>query len=96
MMKTFIATAVFLALGTAAMAQGRPSTTRMTCGAAARLVAMRGAVVLGTGGQTYDRIVRNEGLCPTGLYGHPAFAPTLDNPQCNIGFYCAASRPFGW
>jgi hypothetical protein len=74
-------------------AQGRPSTLALTCRSAASLVAQRGAIVLGTGGQTYDRFVSNETFCPVGLYARPAAVPTRDNPQCVIGFYCTGLRP---
>jgi hypothetical protein len=49
-------------LTTAAVAQSRPSTTTMTCQQAAGLVYARGAIVLGTGGHTYDRFVRDRSL----------------------------------
>ena len=75
------------------LAQQRPSTTRMTCAAAGSLVAQRKAIVLGTGGDTYDRFVVTEGYCATGTYGRPAFVPTRDNPQCHIGYYCSNTPP---
>src|SRR6185295_15994175 len=50
-------------LTTAAVAQDRPSTTAMTCQQAASLVYARGAIVLGTGGYTYDRFVRDRSFC---------------------------------
>src|SRR3954463_3296195 len=50
--------ALIAALGSAsAEAQPRPSTVAMTCPQAAHLVAARGAIVLGTGGFTFDRFV---------------------------------------
>jgi len=97
MMKPLFVSLLVLSTTAAAIAQNRPSTTRMTCQAAAGLVTRSGAIVLGTGGQTYDRFVRFESLCPTGLHARPAFAPTRDNPQCNIGFYCTNASPmFRW
>ncbi len=77
-----------------AFAQGRPNTTRMQCRAAAALVSGRGAVVLSTGLNTYDRYVRGDGFCLSDEVTQPAFVPTADNPQCFIGYYCL-SRPFG-
>ena len=54
-----IAAAVTAALvTTTAFAQSRPSSTAMTCQQARGFVASRGAAVLGTGGMTYDRVVR--------------------------------------
>ena len=76
-----------------ALAQ-RATTPAMACGAAARLVAQHGAVVLGTGPDIYDRYVANESFCPTGYYARPAFLPTRDNPQCFVGYYCSGIPPF--
>jgi hypothetical protein len=77
-----------------AFAQGRPDTTRMQCRAAAALVSARGAIVLSTGPNTYDRYVRGDGFCLPDEVTRPAFVPAADNPQCFIGYYCL-SRPFG-
>jgi hypothetical protein len=71
-----------------AVAQERPSTTGMSCSAAHSLVIQRGAIVLGTGGQTYDRIVRDRSFCFYGQNLRPVFAPTRDNPQCYVGDRC--------
>jgi len=75
-------------LGTAALAQSRPTTTTMTCAAAQALVMSSHAVVLGTGGQTYDRFVSDQSRCNRDQIAEPTFAPTLDQPQCMIGFRC--------
>ena len=91
-MRAMISALLFLAATGSALAQ-RPSTTRMACQAAAGIVAQRGAVVLGTGGDTYDRFVANETLCLVGTYARPAFVPTRDTPQCYVGFYCSNSPP---
>ena len=71
-----------------AQAQGRPSTTAMTCAAASSFVASRGAVVIGTGGDTYERVVTNQGFCLHGQETKPLFSPTRDNGACLIGYYC--------
>ncbi len=82
--------AVGAALGATApaLAQGRPTTTAMSCGQAARLVATRGAIVLGTGGPTYDRFVRDRSFCEPTEIARRAFRPTRDNPECLVGFTC--------
>ena len=72
----------------AALAQGRPSSTSMTCAGAAGFVAARGAVVIGTGGDTYERVVTDQGFCLRGQDTKPLFAPTRDNGACFIGYYC--------
>ena len=92
MTRTIAALALLTLAAGPALAQ-RASSTAMSCRAAGALVAQRGAVVLGTGRDTYDRFVASEGFCPTGTYGRPAFVPTRDNPQCNIGYYCSNSPP---
>ncbi len=71
-----------------AQAQTRLSTTGMTCAAAASFVASRGAVVIGTGGDTYERVVSSQGFCNRGEDTKPLFAPTRDNGACFIGYYC--------
>jgi hypothetical protein len=54
----------------------------------APLVFQRGAIVLGTGGYTYDRYVRDRSFCEITQTTKAAFAPTLDNPQCFVGYTC--------
>jgi len=44
--------------------------------------------VLGTGGYTYDRFVRDRSFCEITEATESAFAPTLDAPQCFIGYRC--------
>jgi hypothetical protein len=90
-MRTIVAALTLMAFTSGAFAQGRPNTVGMTCGQANSIVSQRKAVVLATGPNTYDRFVRYESLCPD--YARPAFVPTRDNPNCNIGFYCSASPP---
>ena len=83
-----IALIAIAACTTGAEAQGRPSATAMTCAAAASFVASRGAVVIGTGGDTFERVVTNQGFCLRGQDTRPMFSPTRDNGACFIGYYC--------
>jgi hypothetical protein len=83
-----IALIAIAACTTGAQAQGRPSTTAMTCAAAASFVASRGAVVIGTGGDTFDRAVAHQGFCERGEVTVPLYAPTLDKRTCFIGRTC--------
>ena len=78
----------FMALSIGSHAQTRPSTTAMTCQAAQALVQAQGAIVIGTGGDTYERVVRNHSFCATGTQTRPFFAPAKDNPSCLIGDAC--------
>ena len=73
---------------TPALAQGRPSSVAMTCGQTARLVQTSGALVLGTGGQTFDRYVRDRTFCEPTEIARRAFAPTRDDPACFVGYTC--------
>ena len=52
------------------------------------MVQSQGAVVIGTGGDTFDRAVRNASFCPPFSSTRPLFAPTRDNPSCLIGERC--------
>ncbi len=85
---------VFLILGSGVQAQQRLSTLNLTCGQAQRVIFSRGAAVLGTGGYTYDRFVRDRSFCEFNEYLDPAFVPTRDTPQCPIGYRCRTNRPY--
>jgi hypothetical protein len=82
------ALALALLASGAAAAQTRLSSVAMTCGQTARLILDRGAVVLGTGGQTFDRYVRDRGFCEITEIAIRSFVPTRDNPGCFIGYRC--------
>jgi hypothetical protein len=79
-------------------AQPRPQTTRMTCGQARALVQQRGAILLGTGGYTYDRFVRDRSFCQVTEVTRRALAPTADDQQCLVGYTCEepTGRPWPW
>jgi hypothetical protein len=90
---------VILSLATApVLAQSRPQTTRMSCGQARALVLQRGAILLGTGGYTYDRFVRDRSFCQPTEVTRRALAPTVDDPQCLVGYTCEepTGRPWPW
>jgi hypothetical protein len=87
MLRILLACTACLA-ATSALAQPRPSSVAMTCAQAAGLVASRGAIVLGTGGHTYDRFVHHRGFCLITETTKPAWVPTRDTPQCFVGYTC--------
>ena len=62
MRKLLLGIAICL-LATGAGAQTRPSTVAMSCAQARNVVASSGAIVLGTGGYTYDRFVADRRFC---------------------------------
>ena len=81
-------TAALLAAGLTPTAAQRPSTVDMTCAQARTVVLRQGAAVLGTGGQTYDRFVRDRNFCEPTEIGRRAFVPARDTPACFVGFTC--------
>jgi hypothetical protein len=88
MNRVLISFAVSLVVTTAAGAQPRPSTVAMNCQRAAGLVASHGALVLGTGGHTYDRFVIDRRFCLRSEVTEPAWVPAGDTPQCFVGYRC--------
>lgn len=66
----------------------RASTTDMSCAQAKDTVSRQGVVVLGTGGATYDRFVRDRGFCEITEVTIPAFVPARDTPRCFVGYRC--------
>ena len=68
--------------------QTRPTTTGMLCASATQLVASRGAVVLSTGPNTYDRYVASGAACQRGEGIEAAFERTSDVVQCFVGYRC--------
>src|SRR5215204_6927183 len=75
-------------ISTSAVAQPRPSTVDMRCAQAAGTVAARGAIVLGTGGFTYDRFVSDRRFCAITETTEPAWVPAADTPHCFVGYRC--------
>lgn len=76
-----------IACAASAQAQ-RASTVDMTCRQAQGTVAQAGGIVLGTGGPTYDRFVRDRGFCEVTEITTRALVPTRDTPKCFIGYRC--------
>jgi hypothetical protein len=93
--KVAIALAISL-VAASAQAQTRPSTVNMPCGASRQLVFSRGAIVLGTGGLTYDRFVRDGTFCDVTEYAQAAYVPSLETPDCFVGFRCKQGPRDWW
>ncbi|MGE7469039.1 hypothetical protein ACQKLX_06345 [Bosea sp. NPDC003192] len=85
-----------LALGFAgtALAQGRPQSPERSCAANRQSVLANGAIVLGTGGYTYDRFVRDRSFCQFDETTFPAWVPARDTPQCFVGYRCKNVSPW--
>lgn len=88
MPKTSPIAAILLIAGTGAAVAQRPSTTSMSCARAAAYVRAQGAVVLGTGGMTYDRFVSDRRYCTPTEQTRAAFVPAGDTPSCFVGYTC--------
>ncbi len=78
----------------AALAQSRPSTVNRPCAVNRQSVAANGAIVLGTGGFTYDRFVRNRSFCQFDEFVEPAWVRARDTASCFIGYRCKSDSPF--
>lgn len=84
-----------LLAGAAAAAERRPDIRTMSCSDARELVFQRGAVVVTTGENTYERFVDDQLQCqPSDEIAMPAVAATLDNPECWIGSICRNRSDF--
>ena len=79
-------------VSTGAIAQPRPSTVDLRCAQATAIVAARGAIVLSTGGSTYDRFVSDSRFCSFAQTTVPAWVPAIDTPQCFVGYRCKVVR----
>ncbi len=62
----------------------RVNSTSMTCDQVRNMIAQRGAVVMNTGPNTFDRYVANRGSCQISEYARADHVPTRDNPQCPV------------
>ncbi|HEV2512336.1 hypothetical protein [Bosea sp. (in: a-proteobacteria)] len=83
-----------LGLAGAASAQGRPQSPTLSCAANRQSVLANGAIVLGTGGFTYDRFVRDRSFCQFDETTFPAWVPARDTPQCFVGYRCKNVSPW--
>jgi hypothetical protein len=85
-----MAAAVGLAGGglTDAVAQARPDSLTMTCSQARALVASRGAVILGSGADIYDRYVADQRFCSWPDVATFATVRTRESSHCFAGYVC--------
>ncbi|QIB34509.1 hypothetical protein [Ancylobacter pratisalsi] len=73
---------------TSAFAQSMPNSLNMSCAATFDLVREKGAVVIGTGPNVYDRYVSDQRYCGLDETTFPAWLQTADQKQCFIGYRC--------
>lgn len=76
------------ALATPALAQSRPDTRKLTCVGVRNLVQSRGAIVVSTSDNAYDRVVWTQTSCNRGEAIRAAYARTTDYTGCHIGYTC--------
>ena len=93
MARTLIALLAFVLMG-AGLAQARPQSPARSCAANRQSVLANGAVVLGTGGYTYDRFVRDRSFYQFDEIADPAWVPARDTPQCFVGYRCKNVSPW--
>ncbi len=93
-MKAIVLTLALLLPAGIAAAQTRPSTVSRPCAASQRDVQVNGAIVLGTGGYTYDRFVRDRSFCLVNEVTDPAFVPSADTQACFVGYRCKSKLWF--
>ena len=76
-----------ISIATMSSAHARPNTVRMSCGAVQELVERAGAIVMSTGGHTFDRFVSNRSYCTPQERTGPAYVATR-NGLCFAGYTC--------
>jgi hypothetical protein len=86
--RLIIAAASMAMLSGGALAQERPDSLRISCGAAASLVRNAGAIVMRTGPNIYDRYVSSRAYCARDEQTEPRWIAAGDTPQCFIGYTC--------
>lgn len=90
MLRVILLAAAVATGASAATAQNRPDTRKMTCAQVQALMAHYKAAVLQTAPHIYGRVVVQGSYCgPQRPW--PMSAPTLDNPRCRIGYTCRQS-----
>jgi hypothetical protein len=91
-MKKLVLALALMASANDALAQQRPLAPNLPCRQVQQIVAANGAAVIATGQFTYDRYVRNSSFCQINETTEPAWVPTMDAPQCPIGYRCRSGR----
>ena len=89
-----IAAVVLSGWVTIVAAQPRHDSLTMTCEQTSALVRSRGALVLGTGPNVFDRYVANGRFCTFPDVAEPAWVATSDKRQCMVGFRCKPATDF--
>ncbi|WP_305987661.1 hypothetical protein [Roseibium sp. MMSF_3544] len=75
---------MFLAAQPADAQSGRPDSRAMSCAQVQSMVNQRGAVVLSTGRNTFDRYVANRSYCQHGEVARNDYVPSKDSRRCFV------------
>lgn len=89
-----LAAALVAATAAPAAAQRRPDTLTMTCQQVGALVRARGAIVLGTGPNIFDRYVADGRFCSLNEVAAPSPLRTRDAARCLSANRCVPKRDY--
>lgn len=87
-MRRLVLTIPFVLMAGAALAQDGPNSLAMSCAAVQGIVQSRGAAVIWTGPNIFDRYVAGQAQCQNDQYPVPAWIATQDQQQCLVGNRC--------
>ncbi|GEO14949.1 hypothetical protein [Microvirga aerophila] len=91
-MKKLVLALALIASVSEVRAQQRPFYPGLPCRQVQQIVAANGAAVISTGQFTYDRYVRDRSFCEINESIEPVWVPSLDTPQCPVGYRCRTGR----
>jgi hypothetical protein len=75
-------------IATLAIAQEGPNLRTMQCSEAKAEVNTKGAVILNSGPNIFNRYVKDRAYCPEDMYLRGAFVRTENSRSCFIGYTC--------
>jgi hypothetical protein len=75
-----------------ALAQEGPNARTMTCAQTKAIIQSKGASLINSGPDVYNRYVKDAAYCLEDQYLAPAWVRTLDSKACFIGYYCTDNR----
>jgi hypothetical protein len=79
-------------LAATALAQEGPNARAMTCAQTKAIIQSKGASLINSGPDVYNRYVKDAAYCLEDQYLAPAWVRTLDSKACFIGYYCTDNR----
>ncbi|WP_096172800.1 hypothetical protein [Cohaesibacter sp. ES.047] len=82
-----------VASGAQASADARVDSQKMSTSALQELIQDRGAVILTTGEDLFDRYVASKSECLIGESTERAYVPTADSSSAFVGYTCVSPDP---